>query len=471
MLVFISSCQPRTNSDSLSSECDFENILPVAKDVICGYINVPEDHNDPKGKKIKVAYVVLKAIGISSEHPVIYLSGGPGGSSLSSKRIAAWYDHPFRENHDIILLDQRGIGYSSSLPSIHTELYDIMAQDATEEEEQLMMNGLMTTYSQMCLAQDINLKNYNSFQSANDVGVLMNFLGYEKYNLYGVSYGTRLARVIQDIFPSDLNSVILNSPNPIKGDMIVDRLKSYSLALSRVFDYCKNDPDCNKTTPSLEQDYLRAINELKKKPIELEINGDSVFLNAQDGLYYMRRLLYGTNSRTAIPALIKEYLNGGGPIITNLVTKEYGPDYNYLMWIAVERHEMYDSHNARQVIDEVYESLPLLPARLGLFDAVYLSLNKFHDSEMEDNKKIFQLSNIPTLITVNQFDPVTPPENGHILMEKLTKGHLYILDEGGHGGGDVDCRNKVMIDFMSDPNGKFDTTCLNLYLEKGATAK
>ncbi len=67
----------------------------------------------------------------------------------------------------------------------------------------------------------------------------------------------------------------------------------------------------------------------------------------------------------------------------------------------------------------------------------------------------------PTLITVNQFDPVTPPENGHIMMERLTNGQLYILDEGGHGGGDVDCRNSVMISFMNDPNGNLDASCLN----------
>ncbi|MEQ8425775.1 MAG: alpha/beta hydrolase, partial [Cyclobacteriaceae bacterium] len=201
-----------------------------------------------------------------------------------------------------------------------------------------------------------------------------------------------------------------------------------------------------------------------ENPLTLNINGDSVYLNAHDGIYFVRRLLYGTNSRTMIPALINEYLNGGGPIITNLVANDYGPNYNFAMWFAVERHEMYDSKNTEQVIDDVYETIPLLPARLGLFNAVYLGLGKFHDSGIEESKKIFNMSDVPTLITVNRFDPVTPPENGHIMMERLTQGHLFVLDEGGHGGGDVDCRNKVMSAFMSNPQD-FDASCLNVYVE------
>ncbi|MEQ8304876.1 MAG: alpha/beta fold hydrolase [Cyclobacteriaceae bacterium] len=463
LALTIVSCNP--NKESAVSKCDFATILPPA-DARCGYITVPENHEAPEGRKIQIAYVVLEARD-SSAHadPVIYLSGGPGGSALDPARISRWYGHPFREKRDVILLDQRGIGYSSALPNMYEELFEVMAADATEEEELKMIEKLMSDYSTRCADLQIDLRNYNTFQNARDVGALMTHLGYEQYNLYGVSYGTRLARVVQDMFPAQLNSVILNSPNPIKGDMLVDRLQSYSLALSRVFEYCENNPDCKSANPALHEDYLRAINNLKEKPLELKTEGKTVYLNAQDGLFFVRRLLYGTNSRTEIPALIQEYLNGGGPIISELVADEYTPDYNFTMWFAVERHEMYDTSNQREVIDEVYASLPLFPARLGLFDAVYLSLEKFHDSGVSEAKKIFQISDTPTLITVNQFDPVTPPENGHIMMERLTNGHLFVLDEGGHGGGDVDCRNSVMISFMNDPNGNLDASCLNVYKE------
>lgn len=432
----------------------------------CGYITVPEDHNQPDGKKIQIAYVVLRAKNADSQaYPVIYLSGGPGASALSEKAVGQWYDDPFRATRDVILLDQRGIGYSSALPNMHQELHAIMAKDLNEEDERSMIESLMNNYSKICNDQGITLSNYNTFQNARDIGALMDHLGYEKYNLYGVSYGTRLARVTQDLFPDKLNAVILNSPNPLKGDMLVDRLKSYALALSRVFVYCKNNSECNIANPMLEEDYLKAINGMKEKPLTLNIDGDTVFLNAQDGIFFVRRLLYGTDSRSAIPALIKEYLNGDGPIIRKLVSEEYGPDYNFTMWFAVERHEMFDPANTSEVVDKVYDSLTLLPARLGLFNASYLGLPGLHNSGATPEMKEFKPSSIPTLIMVNHYDPVTPPENGVIMMETLSRGQLFILDEGGHGGGDVACKDKVMIDFMNNPTGELDASCLNVYKE------
>jgi len=458
------SCQHRTQEAVLA--CDFQSILPTGNDVECGYIMVPENHDQPDGKKIKIAYAVLHARDSTTKaYPVIYLSGGPGGSAISERTLNSWYDDAFRENRDVILLDQRGIGYSSALPNMYKELYSIMARDVSAEEEQNLIGDLLAGYSQMCKDRQIDLSNYNSFQNARDVGALMDHLGYGKYNIYGVSYGTRLARVTQDLFPDKLNAVILNSPNPIQGDMLVDRLKSYSLALSRVFDYCNKNPECHAANPSLEEDYFKAINAMKEKPLLLNIDGDSVYLNAQDGIFFVRRLLYGVNSRTDIPVLIQEFLQGGGPLITDLVRDEYADDYNFAMWFSVERHEMFDSNNTLEIVSQVYDSLPLLPAKLGLFQAAYLNLGSLHDSGADAQKKAFQLSSVPTLITVNQFDPVTPPENGRIMMATLSQGQLFVLDEGGHGGGDMECKDRVMIDFMDNPHGPLDASCLNVYKE------
>lgn len=462
LLIFTITCQ--RNKSNTSNPCEFIAGLVSTNDFRCGKITVPENHDDPNGKKIEIAYIVLNAKDAASkEYPMIFLSGGPGGASLSAGRIESWLKHPIREKRDIILLDQRGIGYSSALPNMHREIHTIMAKDANEAEEQSMMVKLIASFKQKCKDLNIRLQNYNTFQNAKDVGMLMKFLDYEKYNLYGVSYGTRLGRVVQDMYPDYLNAVILNSPNPIVGDLLIDRLKSYSLALERIFEYCEKEPNCHTEYPMLKEDYLRAINSLEQNPLEIDVDGKPFFLNAQDGVYFLRRKMYGADARTKVPALIVEYQDGGGPIIKNLVANEFQSTYNFSMWLAVERYEMYNPENTSEVIDETYETLPLLPVKLGFFSSVYQALEDWHDASLAEDKKIFQLSSVPTMITVNHFDPVTPPENGHILMERLTNGQLFILDEGGHGGGDVECRNKVMIAFMDDPDGNLDSSCLNLY--------
>ncbi|MEP5613369.1 MAG: alpha/beta fold hydrolase [Cyclobacteriaceae bacterium] len=464
-LLVAASCQPSSNSPSLS--CTFIEGLESTGELRCGEILVPENHDEPNGKKIKITYVIVQARDKeTTAFPMIYLSGGPGGASLSAGRIKGWLSSPLRDTRDIVLLDQRGIGYSSALTNINEEVYGIFEKDLNEDEELTMMKELISAYRTKCEAENIQLQHYNSFQNAKDVGMLMKHLAYSKYNIYGVSYGTRLGRVVQELFPDLLNSVILNSPNPIKGDFLIDRMNSYSLALSRVIDYCKNSADCSTQYPDLEAEYLRTINALKEKPLELDIDGVPFFVNAQDGVYFIRRKLYANDSRSGVPMLIRELQNGGGPILTGIIENEFGPDYNYPMWLSVERHEMFNPDNTKEVIDEAYAVLPLLPAKLALFTPSYLSLRDLHSSTLSQEMKVFQTSAVPTMITVNQFDPVTPPENGKILMERLSSGMLFIMDEGGHGGGDVDCRNKVMTAFMDAPNAELDASCLNLYTEQ-----
>lgn len=466
LLLFSSTLTCQSHKVDSILPCEFIEGLSSADDIRCGKIEVPENHDDPKGNSIQMAYVVLSAKDRNTDaYPMIYLAGGPGSSSLSPARIRRWQNSPLREKRDLILFDQRGIGYSSGLPNINEELFDIFAKNASIKEEQTMMNELVSNYQQKCKNQNIQLQYYNSFQNAKDIGILMKHLGYAKYNIYGVSYGTRLARIVQDLFPSALHSVMLNSPNPIKGDFLIDRLKSYALALGRVFTHCEQNESCNAEFPKLKEQYIQVIQSLKQQPLEIEMEGKIFYVNASDAIYFLRRKLYSNNSRSAIPLLILEYQNGGGSITKSLIENEFGAGYNFSMWLSVERHEMFDPENTAAVIEQVYESIPLLPAKLGLFSTLYLAVENLHSSSLPEKNKKFQMSSVPTMITVNQFDPVTPPENGQIMMKSLANGQLFILDEGGHGGGNDECRNKVMEAFMDAPNSKLDTSCLNLYKE------
>lgn len=132
------------------------------------------------------------------------------------------------------------------------------------------------------------------------------------------------------------------------------------------------------------------------------------------------------------------------------------------MWLAVERNEMYNPENTEEKIAQAYKRLSLLPAELGLFTAAYIAMKEFHDNRLPEEKRAFNFSEVPTIIMVNQYDPVTPPENGYIFKEKIPNSLLYVLDEGGHGGGNEECRTRIIMAFMDNPNNAPDISCLNL---------
>ena len=84
----------------------------------CGYLIVPEDRSDPGGQTIALAVAILHSPDALPD-PLIYLAGGPGGSALTE--ADAWTNSPFRAERDIILIDQRGTGYSE--PTLDCDEY------------------------------------------------------------------------------------------------------------------------------------------------------------------------------------------------------------------------------------------------------------------------------------------------------------------------------------------------------------
>jgi hypothetical protein len=78
----------------------------------CGIVVVPENHDDPEGRSIELAWLRLQSTGEATESdPLIYPSGGPGASALHElATIPQLHQNlqPAREPGDIILFDQRG---------------------------------------------------------------------------------------------------------------------------------------------------------------------------------------------------------------------------------------------------------------------------------------------------------------------------------------------------------------------------
>lgn len=439
-----------------------ENIEDLSR-LDYGYMETPEDHENASGKTIDIAWTIIKAKNENSgRHPIIFLTGGPGGETLPA--IPFFMNIPLSENHDIILFDQRGIGHSSPLPDFGDGLVDLLAADLTPAEEEEKLKGLLDQYREKARQEGLELHNYNSFQSAGDAGLLMEQLGYEKYHIMGGSYGTRLARIIMEKFPGYIDSAILDSPNPFGRDFITPRIESYEQALGLIIERCSREPVCRDKYPDLKNEYISGIVAMYENPVLIELDDLQFYLNPQDAIYILRYQLYRDDALEGAPALIRAYkerdkdhirknLEAAMPIIT---------DGNYSMFLSVERYEHFDPAIDRNYLDELYSRMEFYPAPLGLFTSLYLAAESWHSHTATPEIKRFTSTDIPTIIYVNKYDPVTPPEEGRIMNKTLNNGYLFILDEGGHGGGNMECKLNVSLSFFGNSQKRPDTACLNL---------
>ncbi|MCU0491295.1 MAG: alpha/beta hydrolase, partial [Chloroflexaceae bacterium] len=197
---------PRTLAPQFRwNDCPFDpdEYLIEEGEVRCGTLTVTEDRKQNGGRLIQLAVVVVASIAADpAPDPILFLAGGPGGGAIND--VEDWLYSPLRDERDIILLDQRGTGYSQpnlACPELADEGYDTEL-DALEACRDRLRQ------------QWVNLQAYNSAATAADVAELREALGYEQINLFGVSYGSRVALTVLRDAPQGIRSVILDSAYP-----------------------------------------------------------------------------------------------------------------------------------------------------------------------------------------------------------------------------------------------------------------
>lgn len=298
--IDFSGIEPEMNDCSFLNRSGADLITAEVGEVACGTITVPENWSMPTGRQLEIAFAVLISPSPNPQpDPIVYLSGGPGESALSGIGGYATVFEELRRDRNIILFDQRGTHFSSPL-QCSTYALDSYIEQQSESEEAAedessdvpfgplpdaitLMDQARATVSegaQRCFNElqqtGVDLSQYNSWASANDTVALMRALEVEQYNLYGISYGTRLALVIMRDHPeSGVRAVVLDStfPPEIRG------FEQYPALVHEVvmqlFAACVRDTVCNTTYPNLKERFEALIEQLRVTPAIMS-DGDTV---------------------------------------------------------------------------------------------------------------------------------------------------------------------------------------------------
>ncbi|GAC1431825.1 MAG: alpha/beta fold hydrolase [Chloroflexota bacterium] len=429
-----------------------------------------------------MAVAIYKAHGprVHSD-PVIYLGGGPGFPTLGSPDGHSVLDLQATE-HTVILLDQRGVGYSRpalACPELERLQYvdpDVpLAGSATEAILNLRDSAAMARALQAARAcrrrfdaQGVDAGAFTTDESAADVEDLRRALGYDRVNLFGVSYGTRLALVTLRRFPGHLRSVILDGvfPPQVQGALQTGVATVY--AFHALFSACAATPACNRRYPHLEAVLRATVERLDRRPatiairpdvddappVQARLSGDSLLAIVAYALAYAPvedapRLIYAASAGKYAPlAAVYAYLFDG--------VSSYGQHY------SVECGEDEDPTPLAAVAREA-RRLPayLRHAYLAGFVGDWRLCHAWRARRAADGFSRPVRSGVPTLLLSGQFDWATPPPWAALAAATLARSTAITIPGVGHQAYvHSACARRIVWSFLDRPLARPSTTCL-----------
>jgi pimeloyl-ACP methyl ester carboxylesterase len=453
-------------------DCHFE-VQPEHGDVSCGDLVVYEHRDDPAEGTLRLAVSILESTSDDpAPDPLVYLMGGPGGATL--ERMPWRATHPFwnqyRATRDIIFFDQRGTGLSDPTfcPHLNRTLYtDGLRGFSTEALLQRRVAGVRACREEM-LSQGVDLSQYNSAATAHDLDDLRQSLGIPEWNLFGISYGTRVGLAALREAPDGIRSVILDSVTPVQAGYWNDDLSRFAGALRRVFDQCTGDLDCRETFPTLEQDIYALFAELEKEPLVVAMEDTSRFPDRRivvDGTVMAQGIFQGLYSHHFVPFLpmvVRELRAGNTDLLAAMGDMLVLPPdaISRGQYYSVECYEVAPLISRSQVAAE-RAAHPDLAPMLDWWDHPAVC-EEWHPYRAEAAQLKPVQSDVPALVVAGEFDPITPPAYARLAAETLSNHTLLEVRSRGHTViPTTACTRDLMERFLDNPAMPLDTRCVD----------
>lgn len=427
----------------------------------CGTLLRHENPADSESPLLELFVAVVPALSLEPEpDPFVPIAGGPGqASSVFYASFASAFER-VRRDRDIVLLDQRGTGKSAPLVC-NTDEHIIEGQVSREQT---------IAETRKCLDKLAHDPRYFTTSVAvADLDALRKALGYERFNLYGISYGSRVAQHFLRAHPEATRSVVLDgvaAPQVALGPRIAIDAQT---TLDSIFARCAEDPPCREKFPNLRDDFSDLKNRLINDPVTVELQNpssgklESVRFGDQEMAGAIRLLTYHPTTAALLPVLINEAVAGNvAPLAAQfkMIDANMADSINIGMHNAVICTEDAPYFAAENVTDSDLAVTYIGPEQRSALEAM---CSVWPVGVMDDGFRMPVSADAPVLLLSGELDPVTPPQNAELAAVDLDNAMLLTGPRQGHGQAPRGCVPQIIgrfVEFASVDEAVLDTGCM-----------
>jgi pimeloyl-ACP methyl ester carboxylesterase len=431
-------------------------------DAYCGTLRVFENRDTKQGRQIDLNIVVLPALRADAQpDPLFFLAGGPGQGAAKLARVVREMFRRVQNDRDLVLVDQRGTGKSNPLNCDPDEEDDAL-QSAMETTEQTL-DRLKT-----CLAKyDADLTQYTTPIAMDDLDDVRAFLGYDKINLYGGSYGTRAGLVYMRRHGDHVRTAILDGVAPTFMRLPLFFPRDSQRAFDLLVKDCESDPGCSKAYPNLGERMRALMARLEKDPPTVKVihprtgRPADLTIDARMLAGVVVFTLYLPTASALVPAIIAAAERNDFQSMLALATLgDGGGDGNMSigMQLSVLCAEDAPRNTAEELAKEAQSTLfGKYVMKIQTDACAFWPRGTVEPSFYEPVK-----SDITDLVLSCEIYPVTPPTWGQQVADDLPNSKHIIIPGTGHTAGGTGCGQRIMREFIEEGSASdLDTSCVS----------
>ena len=430
----------------------------------CSPFQVPENRADKEGRKLDLKLALIPSIQAADDDFIVYLAGGPGQSAVDTWPQMADSLGPARKHRHVLLLDQRGTGASNSLKC---------TSDDQADEDSLPFDLERTAAStRSCLDEVSKIADprfYTTTDAVEDLEALRLALGAPKFDLVGVSYGTRVAQQYLKRHPEGVRSIVLDSVAPNELVLGGEFARNLDDALKAQFANCAKQSECAKAFPDPYAALFALREKLTETPREVSYADPVSFerktetLNGETMVGLVRMFAYAPETAALLPHTIQQSLAGNDtPLLGQISILAQGIEA--LVGSGMQL-SVICAEDADRLQPSDADADSLLGDRLTTVLKAQCEIWPHGQRPADFNEPV--RGDTPILVLEGEFDPVTPPRYGEQVTQHLDNAKLIVAKGQGHNVIGRGCLPKLVSEFMDTlAPMTLDVACVD---ELGAT--
>lgn len=436
----------------------------------CTNLAVPLDPLSGNSDTLSLSIARIPARRRSSRTDAFTLiAGGPGQSAIESFPTVAFAFRHIMRDHDVILIDQRGTGGSAKLdcPTAPDSLG--LEFDADIESLKVLAKECFDS-----LGNDPRL--FSTSIAVRDLETVRESLGISQWNIYGISYGTRVALHYLRRYPEAVRTMILDAVVPPELALGPEIGPLAQRALDMIFKRCSDDPGCAGAFTDLDAATLALLDSLDAEPRTITFENiatgklASMEFTRNHLAITLRLMSYSSQTAAILPSMLHEAIvnDNFAPLArqADLQTRSLGDT------LATGMHHAIICTEDEPFIDNGIEdnsdidnsnAEPQATSYLGdaILDSLKASCALWPEGYRDEDFKQAVSSDVPTLILSGEADPITPPDYGDRVAKTLSRAKHLVNDSQGHMQAPFGCMPVLLAQFIETANSEnLQTDCL-----------